>query len=570
MKKKTLSVLLALAMTAALAGGCGAQEKAPETSQKEETKTEEKNDKKEEKQKETEETARATETQEPEAVSGMEPGIHYTISYESDWATDPDQKGTDYEYTSIAYGAWETVSLKDNAEGKKGATEYPMLQKSLEEYNKRIEDMAEDEVKELLSEAKDLFGMVIAGEVDMEVWEISDRYHTSRELTVTRADKKAFSICSSLDYYSNGAHPFYGYAGVNFDPETGREIKLTDVIENEEEFCGVLEDVFRELYPDVVDGLLVEDLKEALLEELREDQLQWVFDPYGITVILSPYEVAAYAAGVQCLSVPYVKYPDLMKAEYFNLNEDLLPGNYGLRYSGGVFGTRFFDKNGDMAELEIVSDYGEYDQLNTLDITYNGRNVSYDLSDGWYYYYEPYVVCNDGNIYLYIDFVSDNDWRTMKVFALNDKGARFLEDSMDYMGNEVPSDPEEFRMTTRSDLLSTYSAYRTCHVGEDGMPVANSPYYYTDPEFPYMITPIAEVPALLLADETDEVGTEGVIPDKAKLKILRTDGMELVDLMDTNGRIYRVKVEFDEEGDAWQVIDGIDIFDLFDGMTFAG
>jgi hypothetical protein len=75
---------------------------------------------------------------------------------------------------------------------------------------------------------------------------------------------------------------------------------------------------------------------------------------------------------------------------------------------------------------------------------------------------------------------------------------------------------------------------------------------------------------LLLADEQDETGTETTIVKGTALNIYRTDGDSTVDVIDKQGRIYRLFVEYDESAYWYESIGGQDIEDLFEGLYFAG
>jgi hypothetical protein len=571
MKRQILTRALALLLSGVMLAGCGAStDPGKEDTAKEETK--EQSSKKDKDKDREKETLVETETAAPELpeVSTAEK-IHFNVYYDYEYTEEPDLADTDYEYVSMAYVTWQSVDLIDNADGKKGASEYPKLQKSLDKFEEDSKKAALEELEILRPEGRELFDQIVSGDVtDLSVWEVSDRFYYSRSLQVLRADAKAFGMVCTTEQFSNSAHPLSVYSGINFDPETGKAIELEDVINNEEVFLAAVEAAFDEQYPEGRDLLIVDSLTDTLAEEYHDGILQWAFDPYGITVMFSPYEVTAYAAGPVILSVPFVKYGVCMNPEYFNLGEDYLPDSYGTVWDGFLRGTHFYDAEGNLTYLSLEGTLNDDWQLEEIEIAFGDQIYRYDTRDDWCYDFDPHVFYVNGKVYLYLDLMSDNDWRFTKMFEVSRDDIAYLGETVDFMGSNAQNDPEEFKMASRMNLLSTYDASKTFYVSDSGIPYTDDLYYSKDPEYTFEIEALQEIPATILANEEDEVGTPGVIPAGEKLRIYRTDDDTIVDLLGEDDTIYRVEVLIDYEGDAWMTIDGVDIFELFDGLVFAG
>ncbi len=571
MKRQILPKALALLLCGAMLAGCGAStDTGKEETVTEETK--EKKDKESKKDKDKESQAAETETAAVEfpGVSTAEK-IHFRVGNNYEYSEEPDLADTDYEYVSMAYVIWDSVELLDNDEGKKGAAEYPKLQKSLDKFAEDSKATALEELELLRGDGRDLFDRIVSGEVsDLGVWDVSDRFYYSRHLNVLRADAKAFGMVCTTEEFANSAHPMSVYSGVNYDPVSGKAIELEDVITDKDAFVSAVEAEVDLQYPEVRDFLQVENLANVVKEEYEDGLLQWVFDPYGITVLFSPYEIAAYAAGPVILSVPFVKYGTCMNPDYFNLGEDYLPDSYGTVWDGLLSGTNFYDAEGNLTKLSFDGTLDENWQLQEIEITFGNQIYQYDSSEDWCYDYDPHVFYVDGKVYLYMDLLSDNDWRFTTIFELSEDDIAYVGETSDFMGNGPQNDPYDFEMKNRMNLLSTYDASKTYYISDSGIPYSDDKYYTRVPYSSFEITALQDIPATILANEEDEVGTPGTIPEGEKLQIYRTDDDTIVDLLGEDDTIYRVEVIMDYEADYWQAINGEDIFSLFDNLVFAG
>jgi len=112
------------------------------------------------------------------------------------------------------------------------------------------------------------------------------------------------SVELALSEYTGGAHPSTDYVGMVFDRKTGSELTLNDALS----LTGL-----------TLAQLSVEatsDLQKQLGEEFQfpegasadpQNFQSFVVDQKSVTFIFEQYQVAAYAAGVQYVSIPRLK-----------------------------------------------------------------------------------------------------------------------------------------------------------------------------------------------------------------------------------------------------------------------
>ncbi len=520
-----------------------------------------------------------TETEEPvdpAPETGL-PTIHFEIGWGGDWLNDPDLAGTDYEYTSLARVEYHTLTLVDDPDGKRGSSMYPNLQARLEDYNEFRKQETFAYGDELVEAARyELDDALSTGDYDrlnISELELSERYYDLADVYVVRSDAKSFSFYENVDTFSGGAHSWNKYYGYSIDPATGDFIELDDVVTDNSELAIHISEAFFDQYPDAGDMVIVDNLTDTIQSELDDDTIQWMIDPYGITFLFSPYELTAYAAGSQFVTLPYIKYGDILSEDYFDLGDDLLPKQYGIRQDNYVM-DKVYDAEGKFVRNTISADMDpEYNIVDSVYFTHGAHSMVYNVRDYYAYEYEFYTVWYNSEVYYYLELIGEFDgYGTTIIFKDTPNGIKYLEDCEDTLCYGVPSDPTKIRMGRLLYALSTYVGYRDYHIGAGGVLVTDDVYYRveTDPYYDFSIRTKQDLKVLRLADDNDETGEETTIVKGTALNIYRTDGDSTVDVIDKQGRIYRLFVEYDENAYWYESIGGQDIEDLFDGMYFAG
>ena len=136
---------------------------------------------------------------------------------------------------------------------------------------------------------------------------------------VDLANDKIVSISFANSIYEGGAHPNHYSLTINFDLQTGREIKLADLFKPNSNYLKVISDY------------CIKALKEKA-EDMSDDEWistgagpdaknfgSWNIKKTGIMINFDPYQVAAYAAGPQDVLIPYEKLKNILKPEWLSL-----------------------------------------------------------------------------------------------------------------------------------------------------------------------------------------------------------------------------------------------------------
>lgn len=450
---------------------------------------------------------------------------------------------------------------------------YPKLAQVLKKLSEENKNTILNEYENLKTQAEDdLKGAEEGG------YQIYTPYSTESTYYVSRADDRVLSFEENGYTYLGGAHGT-GYSfGCNYDTRTGEELQIQDVVTDMDTFAGLAEAAVYEESGLTIDDLFLEEgesLKDYIAKAAAEHTLNWKITNDGVSVWFNPYEISYYAAGMPSGSVKFAEQTDIFSDYYAEA-----PRTYV--YAADNLGTSGMDFNGDgrTDELWVWASMDEYGTYEALKVSMNGVETGKDI---WAYSYDPYILHTaDGKNYLYVICGSDNDYRMLEVFDLNGSSAVYvgevnncglraqLLDASSYLyGEELLTDPENFYLESRMEVLSTYSASRRYHVGADGMPVADEDFYQVDAstyEWREALTAKKDVPCVQVAEDGSVTADNAVIPAGTKLTLYRTDGSSLVDLK-AGDTLYRIEVDHSE----WPyTINGVEEEEYFDGIMYAG
>ncbi len=287
--------------------------------------------------------------------------------------------------------------------------------------------------------------------------------------TVIRADSSVVSIKHEYSGYRGGAHGDYSILAYNYDAKTGNRLAVSDLVNDTEELRKILAAKLEEI-PDVE---YFEDSGTALMyyaydadhSEHEKQLFSFAVGNEAVTFWFNPYELSAYAFGIQEIVLPYSDYPDLFNKKYTTSRE-----NYA----------------------EPVDEYVKY-PLFTLEPTYNeygiisGLTVNGETFDTFTYSTDPYLVKKDGTYYLYIFCTEDDDGRFLEVIRLTGDKPSYVgrfEGTL-YVEHDVTASPDsteelhisEARLTTypltdpEDFPLSAANGVEEYRTGSDGLPV---------------------------------------------------------------------------------------------------
>ncbi len=549
MKKKVVSLTVGLLLLVMTVTGCGkgaaepdetakaAQEKTAEATQTVQKETEKAT---QNEQKETEETTQAvvkeaeetTQTGIPEQVPVILKTNRTDIFNEEVGASEAEE-----QYVEI---------LLDEETEKK----YPELAEALRRYNAEEAAAAKETLEGM---CRDYDEMKEEGVLEYQDLVMSDLC----EGTVLRADSNVISVFREHSSYWGGVHGMYAYSGVSFDTSSGRELTLADVVADMDAFFGLVNDKMKSQYADIYEYL--SDVEEYLagIDPADNQAIAWSIDSEGVNVYFNPYTLGAYVMGAQIVSIYFDEAPGIFEERYM-----MVPENYVIPMNQNI--PRCVDTNGD-GERELVEiqyepvEYaGEYSGQYDWQITAGDRSVIVPDSC---YSEKSYLVRANDQYYLYIFECSDNDYRLLatvdlkNMFYDQDKTFNAGTGMIAYDWRETEdvyaswdmgygfTDPENFELETRLDMLSTITAKRQYRIGRDGYPVNNDEWYQINPGI------VLQTKQDVVCDQVDKNGrktAETTLGKSTYVILVRTDGETWVDVQEIDESEI-VKEEYGEE-----------------------
>ena len=409
------------------------------------------------------------------------------------------------------------------------------------------------------------------------------------ECRVLRADNVLFSFIETNENYYGGAHGMYSVAGYAYDVETGKNLSFTDIVVDETKIRDLIAEKLDEEYGDI----FFDDI-HTLIDQYDFNSLCWSISYFDVTLYFNPYDLGPYASGSQQVVFPFSEYADLFDEKYLSVPEQFVT-------QLSEYEQFCMDVNGDgkNEDIGLSSKYLEDDCLSVL-ISVDGKETD---SDSWSYRIDTYLIKVQNKVYLYLFEHHENDYVTLKVydfakedFVENDNANLYIpgkssfeeRDNISFCESTSPvfSNPEKVRMASRLDTLSTYEGTKEYHVNESGIPVTEDDYY--DVEVSFLIKTLEDIPCHIVSGEDMNTSKSGTIPAGTFVKIISATEdkvfvMEAVGYVpDENNDMYGFYedentkynteemycIQLDEE--FGNTLNGRDVWDLFDGLMYAG
>ena len=480
--------------------------------------------------------------------------IPFIYSIETTYYTKDDDGSTLYENT------YDELKLLAGTE-----EQFQGIKKALEDYTSKVSTLGEDmSEEELVASAKE---QKAASEDFTYYTDESNAY-------IQRVDGKVLSILDSFSNYYGGAHGYYGLNGFNYDPETGEEISIEDVVSSMDDLRNAAAEVFSRDYADLIEA---EPGCEDYLRDSFDDPvtLCWTLTPVQLEIYYNPYSLASYAAGLQTICIKYSDYPDL-----FNKGYGESEGDWAVPLTeGGIREDITGDGVDDYINVEYVyNTEATYSYIESIDV-----QVGESVKNLPYYGLEPddiYFVKNGDKYLLYIKAVAENDYSLIQMVDITNGEIRELDTCTGtFSPKSFESDygasyymyskglfynPKLFYLKIRQQYISTFDGTVPAQVGEDGQIKRLQDYYELPTDF--NITSEMDL-------EFDEVDAEGnvigktTIPKGTIYYMYRSDGETYVDCKTEDGTYVRIVVD---HSDYPYLVNGIKLEDAFDGIMFAG
>ncbi len=421
------------------------------------------------------------------------------------------------------------------------------------------------------------------------------------ENTVIRADSRLYSVNVHESYFYGGAHGYEGDVGQNYDPATGRQLKLEDIIldrtvvEN-----GIREEVEKKYAARNIDGQRLTEKIEALLNgENVPDECSWTLDYSGLHVIFNPSCLGGYALGQQKVCLDFQTYPDAVKPEYTEAPEDFIVPIVSTEEDplrADVYNTGLPVQIRVEAEVNASAQENGYAASAVKIVLTDEYSVRASESFPAYYYgMASYYVKHGNRHFLYVFGSYENDVTELMVYELTNGEIRengvlqcypgtyeaksdYFEDiklkdypdddiSGSYQENGVLTDPENMFLGSGMDALSTYSANRSYRIGESGVPESDELYKVFHFSDELNLTALEPISARETDAEGRETGRDVTIPVSEKLRFHMTDNQSLMIFAYGSGKYAKVSMDLND----WpQRLNGEDVETVLDGIMYAG
>ena len=463
---------------------------------------------------EPEETVTTEETEEAE-VEEEESGVDFSFSDGPGFSSGfgkKDEEGADLsdsdkkpEVIIMKKYYWETS--EDNYYNKllSGHVQIPILTEESAKYYpelaKRLESDAQKEleyydvmVEDSRKEARDFYQEVGAPE------DYSYGYILERDVLVKRADDRILSMYLSDTQYFGGVHGTSGKVSLNYDSQTGERLELWQVLTNRDGFNDLVKAELRKKYVEDTFFDLDENLSHYTTEDVTEEQdfsgddfllsYTWSLTTEGLEVCFAPYEIAPYASGELSVVFGYNDYPEIFDDRFYPDNKPKGYIEYFDRYTGS------FDVDGDgetdFIGIDNVYDDNDYEYPTGLSLYINDKTVEMPEE------YEPefaddtkgyFVHTADGRNLIYLIALTYSDYIDLYAFDVTDGDIRYVGSQctpsfyMDYDEETdcniefLLYDPDNMHFAERFDYICTFNAFKTYHVGSDGMPETDDDVY---------------------------------------------------------------------------------------------
>lgn len=284
-------------------------------------------------------------------------------------------------------------------------------------------------------------------------------YVSTLDVQVRRADSIAVSILE--DYYARDCRSFNG---INYDTESGKELKLSDVFVNPSSVAAIVE---KEIMSHIGESEPLGDT--AVVEYFKNtaaDSITWTLDYNGVTFFFNAGDIAPTNFGIQIVNVPFAKYPDAFVKKYAAFPDSFI---MGVSLDSSFFVDT--DNDGEWEEYTVSGGYDYKDgYFYTLDICSEKNSCSID----WYAHRLNafYVKTEDNKDYVYV--FSENDIKsctTLSVFEIKKGNISFIKEIN--LGMQCKYD-SVFSLPTNPDELYLFdyeaSTSNIYLVGQNGLP----------------------------------------------------------------------------------------------------
>ena len=438
-----------------------------------------------------------------------------------------------------------------------GKTHFPELEKSLEKMDDDIENSVLGTLDELKSGAEKEYNEA-ASEFGDAVLENFSVFANKYDAYVTRADSNAVSILMKHESYAGEPDVSIDFNAYNFDTQSGKELKLKDVVSDTAAFAKLVKEFIQTYYPD-----------KSLFEKTNMDDLlgykySWVMTNEGVTMYYRPGDIDSYQDGYITATVTYKGHEDLFNKKYTQCVE-----NYFQELVENA--PNYFDVDGD-GRYERILSYQMIDDSTRIATTMITVDDATEQNETESHSLRTFIVKNDGKVYAHQFMTLNTNYPYTRIYELtsgkpvsHSEGYYWLANKFDEARKAmemIPSDAANIKLAMKMWLLGTYQAIKNYHIDDKGILTSEEPWYE-----------IAGAPPItfIRGMEFDVVNEKGEVIGKRKahvadkLNLYRTDYDNFIDGKFDDGTIIRMNVEL---GDSQFYVNGVSEKELFDGIVY--
>lgn len=347
-------------------------------------------------------------------------------------------------------------------------------------------------------------------------------YTLNTKKYIKRADSVVLSILDSVSGYTGGAHGSYNVFGYNYDTQSGKILKFSDVVSDPVAFLKLADSKIQESFSDDFET-------PSSLDDFHEDydtSIIWTVDYQGVKIYFNPYTLGSYALGRVETEIYFSEAPELFNSKYLNIPEsytaELIPHEDSL-----------LDINNDGRNEAIC--------VTSSGIIVDDNTISFDGTPEYCYY-----VSNNGKNYIFAFISYDEGYReisyidvsTMKpdsgnetpgylaVFNIHskDEGERY-----EYSNSEaIFTDPNKVMLSTYIQYLGTMRGYGYYHMDDVSL-VPDTGIYSIDMN--NIMTANIDIDCEQVSPDGKVTG-KAVIPERTRLVVRRGDGATFADLIE--------------------------------------
>ncbi|MBQ8969901.1 MAG: right-handed parallel beta-helix repeat-containing protein, partial [Lachnospiraceae bacterium] len=466
----------------------------------------------------------------------------------------------------------ENYAYRASAEEFKTDESRPELKKALNEWNSLMEEDLESSLEAIGKLAKKAY--------EEEGTDEFRYYLAGYRQSLRRADENFLSF-AVYEEDTFELKPMRIVFGKNFDTKTGKELELTEVVTDTQAFLEAagaeLQKVF---YDEELRAEILSELSDRLSDSstISSEELAWCLGYEGLELYLNPeinYNFYGDTDGPVKLFFSYNGYPKL-----FSDQVKEIPGAYAYDLEINDYPeVCYIDTDGDgkLSEVSAVLYEDEYNYHSALTLSIDGETVKLTEGVGGYEASAIIVHTYQGDNYLYLNQMTDNDYEYISIYSLGEEPkyvgekngtTRFelynvSEDSTGY----IMTSPGDFKLWSMNGVLGSLPVTGDYKVGWDGLPQLQG--YYEDFVDPgdWFITVLQDIDAQIV-NENGDIQVDSVLKKGVKVKPYRFIEWGAILLEAQDGTYWRINLDKNE--DELYTLDGKYMYEWFDGLIYAG